>query len=235
MVTGAVPPMRTSAPTERRTPGRPTGAWRSRSLRRPKRPHRPGFANRWTLRQGGWISGRGGCYTVQPRRQHRPPVWVYPAGLVPHRGPRVLGRGHPAPWAGDWSCRCRRKLLGRWTSTSCIPMVGAGAASGSTGWKIPAPARGFVHIRSYFLRLLRQLSFQLYELGLEFNHGMCDDAGCQGCARAGVAGPAVLALSMSSSRRSMRREISACAGTSSISKSLNALNTGSLNVTVVSS
>ncbi len=52
---------------------------------------------------------------------------------------------------------------------------------------------------------------------------------------AGVAGPAVVELSMSSSRRSMRREISACAGMSSRSKSLNALNTGSLNVTVVSS
>src|SRR6476661_508567 len=52
---------------------------------------------------------------------------------------------------------------------------------------------------------------------------------------AGLAGPAVVELSMSSSRRSMRREISACAGKSSRSKSLNALNTGSLNVTVVSS
>ena len=51
---------------------------------------------------------------------------------------------------------------------------------------------------------------------------------------AGVPGPAVVELSMSSSRRSMRREISACAGKSSRSKSLNALNTGSLNVTVVS-
>ena len=38
--------------------------------------------------------------------------------------------------------------------------------------------------------MLPQLSFQFYELGLEFNHGMCDDAGCQGCARgwAGRAG-----------------------------------------------
>src|SRR5215213_4189724 len=34
------------------------------------------------------------------------------------------------------------------------------------------------------LRLLRpQLSLQFYELGLEFNHGVCHDAGCQGCAR----------------------------------------------------
>src|SRR6478752_1051991 len=52
---------------------------------------------------------------------------------------------------------------------------------------------------------------------------------------AGVPGPAVVELSMSSSCRSMRREISAYAGKSSRSKSLNALNTGSLNVTVVSS
>jgi hypothetical protein len=37
MVTGALPRRRTSAPTERRTPGRPPGPWRSRSLRRPKR------------------------------------------------------------------------------------------------------------------------------------------------------------------------------------------------------
>ena len=74
MVTGALPPMRTSAPTERRTPGRPPGAWRSRSLRRPKRPPARDCQRRWTLRQGGWISGRGGCYTVQPRRQHRPPA-----------------------------------------------------------------------------------------------------------------------------------------------------------------
>jgi hypothetical protein len=38
--------------------------------------------------------------------------------------------------------------------------------------------------------MLPQLSFQFYELGLEFNHGMCDNAGCQGCARgwAGRAG-----------------------------------------------
>ena len=114
------------------------------------RAGRGDLPTRWTLRQGGWISGRGGCYTVQPRRQHRPPAWVYPAGLVPHLGPRVLGRGHPAPRAGDWSCRCRRKLLGRGTSTPCIPMVGADAASGSTGWKIPAPAGGFVHLRSHF-------------------------------------------------------------------------------------
>ena len=35
----------------------------------------PGICQRrWTLRQGGWISGRGGCSTVQPRRQHRPPA-----------------------------------------------------------------------------------------------------------------------------------------------------------------
>jgi hypothetical protein len=35
----------------------------------------PGICQRcWTLRQGGWISGRGGCYSVQPRRQHRPPA-----------------------------------------------------------------------------------------------------------------------------------------------------------------
>ena len=30
---------------------------------------------------------------------------------------------------------------------------------------------------------LPQLSFQFYELGLEFNHGVCDDAGCQCGAR----------------------------------------------------
>ena len=81
--------------------------------------------------------------------------------------------------------------------------------------------------------MLPQLSFQFYELSLEFNHGMCDDAGCQGCPRGWAVGPAVVELSMSSSRRSMRREISACAGISSIPKSLNALNIGSLNVTVV--
>jgi hypothetical protein len=57
-------------------------------------------------------------------------------------------------------------------------------------------------------------------------------AGCPARA-AGAVGPAVVELSMSSSRRSMRREISACGSMSSISKSLNALNTGSLNVTVV--
>ncbi len=37
-------------------------------------------------------------------------------------------------------------------------------------------------------------------------------------ARGWVAGPVVVELSMSSSRRSMRREISACPGMSSISK-----------------
>jgi hypothetical protein len=31
--------------------------------------------------------------------------------------------------------------------------------------------------------MLPQLSFQFYELGLEFNHGMCDNAGCQCGAR----------------------------------------------------
>jgi hypothetical protein len=38
--------------------------------------------------------------------------------------------------------------------------------------------------------MLPQLSFQFYELGLEFNDGVCDNAGCQGCARgwAGRAG-----------------------------------------------
>src|SRR4030095_6273399 len=38
--------------------------------------------------------------------------------------------------------------------------------------------------------MLPQLSFQFYELGLEFNHGMCNNAGCQGCTRgwAGRAG-----------------------------------------------
>jgi hypothetical protein len=38
--------------------------------------------------------------------------------------------------------------------------------------------------------MLPQLSFQFYELGLEFNDGVRDDAGCQGCARgwAGRAG-----------------------------------------------
>jgi hypothetical protein len=40
---------------------------------------------------------------------------------------------------------------------------------------------------------------------------------------AGVAGPAVVELSMSSRRRSMRREISACAGMASISKSFKCL------------
>ena len=59
MVTGALPPMRTSAPTERRTPGRPPGAWRSRSLRRPKRPHRPGFANPLDPAPG-WLDLRPG-------------------------------------------------------------------------------------------------------------------------------------------------------------------------------
>ena len=73
--------------------------------------------------------------------------------LRPLAAPTARLHGSPGvpPRAGDWSCRCRRKLLGRGTSTPCIPMVGADAASGSTGWKIPAPARGFVHIRSHFL------------------------------------------------------------------------------------
>jgi hypothetical protein len=113
-----------------------------------------------------------------------------PSRLGVPGGPRSSPRSQsprarpPSPPGRPLSCRCRRKLLGRGTSTPCIPMVGADAASGSTGWKIPAPARGFVHIRSHFLRLLlRQLSFQLYELGLEFNHGVCDDAGCQCGAR----------------------------------------------------
>ena len=95
MLAGALPPRMTSAPTERRTPGRPPSTWRSRSLRRPKRRTARDLPTRWT--QGGWISGRGGCYTVQPRRQHRPPAYVYPAGLVPRLRPRVLGRGDPAP------------------------------------------------------------------------------------------------------------------------------------------
>jgi hypothetical protein len=74
MVTGALPPMRTSAPTERRTPGRPPGAWRSRSLRRPKRPHRPGFANPldpapgWLdLRPGRVLHGHAVSIALPPR------------------------------------------------------------------------------------------------------------------------------------------------------------------------
>jgi hypothetical protein len=59
MVTGALPPRMTSAPTERRTPGRPPSAWRSRSLRRPKRPHRPGFANPLDPAPG-WLDLRPG-------------------------------------------------------------------------------------------------------------------------------------------------------------------------------
>jgi hypothetical protein len=59
IVTGALPPRMTSARTERRTPGRPPSAWRSRSLRRPKRPHRPGFANPLD-RAPGWLDLRPG-------------------------------------------------------------------------------------------------------------------------------------------------------------------------------
>ena len=55
------------------------------------------------------------------------------------------------PRAGDWSCRCQRKLLGVRRRPRAFLWLAQTAASGSTGWKIPAPARGFVHIRSHFL------------------------------------------------------------------------------------
>ena len=82
---------------------------------------------------------------------------------------------------------------------------------------------------------LPQLSFQFYELGLEFNHGMCDNAGCQGCARgwAGRAGGARIIDVLESPEHAprnicLRRQVANI-------EIVKCLNTGSLNVTVVSS
>ncbi len=103
---------------------------------------------------------------------------------------------------------------------------------------IPCPSLDFVHMSPY------RVFFDYFVPSCRFSSMSWVSSSTTACATtlvaraaraAGAVGPAVLALSMSSSRRSMRREISACAGMSSIRKSLNALNTGSLNVPVVSS
>jgi len=69
--------------------------------------------------------------------------------------------------------------------------------------------------------------FQFYELGLEFNHGMCDNAGCQGCARGWLAGPAVVGIIDVSSRPEHAPRNICVLRHVVIRKSLNALNTGS--------
>ena len=74
---------------------------------------------------------------------------------------------------------------------------------------------------------LSQLSFQLGQLSLEFDHGVCDNARGRAAREAVVVGPAAAALSWSSRRRSRRRETGPSAGVSSIPKSLNPLKAGS--------
>jgi len=63
-------------------------------------------------------------------------------------------------------------------------MVGADAASGSTGWKsLPQQGVSSTFVPIFFDYVVASCLFQLYELGLEFNDGVCDDAGCQCGAR----------------------------------------------------
>ena len=63
-------------------------------------------------------------------------------------------------------------------------MVGADAASGSTGWKsLPQQRVSSTFVPIFFDYVVASCLFQLYELGLEFNDGVCDDAGCQCGAR----------------------------------------------------
>ena len=117
MVTGALPPMMTSAPTERRTPGRPPGAWRShRCVARNVRTARD-LPTRWTLRQGGWISGRGGCYTATPSAS---PSRLGVVG-VPAAG-SVLGRGEVAQgeWRCRWLCSCLKSPITTWASSRLV-------------------------------------------------------------------------------------------------------------------
>src|ERR1700747_121436 len=73
---------------------------------------------------------------------------------------------------------------------------------------------------------LRQLLLQFDELGLEVDHGVCNELDAKAARATEAIGPGVVELSMSSTRRSMRRETAASAGMSSIPKSLKAFNTG---------
>ena len=86
------------------------------------------------------------------------------------------------------------------------------------------------------------MSFYYFAASFLFSSRSCASSSTTACAMtldakaaraAGVAGPEIVALSMSSSRLSMRREISACTDMSSKLKSLNALNFISLTVIVV--
>ena len=90
------------------------------------------------------------------------------AGPVTHVSPRILGGRPPSPRDDDPSpCRFRRKVGG-----------GVGRRPCAFVWLAQTRRRARLRGKS-----LPQLSFQFYELGLEFNHSMCDDAGRQGCAR----------------------------------------------------
>lgn len=95
------------------------------------------------------------------------------------------------------------------------------------------PAVRSSSVTSCLLHLCQLIQFD--ELILEFDHGMCDDAGRQGGPRSRGSRAGVVELSMSASRRSMRRETAASAGMSSKPKSLKALNTGSPPLVIVAS
>jgi hypothetical protein len=139
------------APTERRTPGRPPGPWRSRSLRRPKRrtardlptplDPAPGWLDLWP----GRVLLGSATPSASPSRLG---VSARPRCSPRSQSPRARP---PSPRGQRLVLSVSAKAVGRETSTPWIPMVGADAASGSTGWKIPAPARGFVHTCSHFL------------------------------------------------------------------------------------
>ena len=114
------------------------------------------------------------------------------AGPVTHVSPRILGARPPSPRDDDPSpCRFRRKVGG-----------GVGRRPCAFVWLAQTRRRARLRGKS-----LPQLSVQFYELGLGSTTACATTLVARAARAAGAVGPAMLALSMSSSRRSMRREI----------------------------
>jgi phosphate transport system protein len=236
MVTGALPPMRTSAPTERRDTWTASRRTVISFAAPPETSAPPGICQPLDPAPG-WLDLRPGRVLYGSATPSASPSRLGVPGR-PRSSPRSQSprARPPSPPGQRLSCRCRRKLLGRGTSTHAFLWLAQTRRRARPDGK-SLPQQG---VSSTFVPIF----FDYFVVSCLFNSMSWVSSSTTACATtlvasaaraAGVPGPAVVELSMSLSRRSMRREISACAGMSSRSKSLNALNTGSLNVTVVSS